>query len=190
MLPLDDARWSRLDPKSYAPSYPARLRELAGAIAAGRYARDSLGDLITMCDQWSTYDSTLAVVPHLVDICHQQPPDAFARIDLLAWIGWCVACVHLNRQGGPEQMKEWYSASIWVARDLIAESLPFTHDSDNGESQVRELLAAFAACHGKPALAFILYELEAGGFKCDHCHSFILLMESSMNPLWERNDGG
>jgi hypothetical protein len=189
MLPLDDSHWSKLNPAVYAPSYPALLSELAATIAAGKYARDSLGDLVTMCDQWSTFDSTLAAVPHLVQICRNQPPDAAARIDLLAWIGWCVACIHLNRQDGAEHLKQWYKEAVPVARDLIAESLPFAHDSEEQESQVRELLAAFAACHGKPALAFILYELEAGGFKCDHCHSFILPMESSMNPMWDPRKG-
>jgi hypothetical protein len=189
MLPLDDTLWSRLKPAAYAPSYPALLRELTATVAAGNYTRESLGELFTMCDQWSTYDSTLAAVPHLVEVCRQQPPDAFARLDLLAWVGWCAACICLNRQDGPKQLKQWYIQSVSVARDLIAESLPFAHDSEGEQSQVRELLAAFAACHGKPALAFILYELEAGGFKCDHCHSFILLMESSMNPLWEPKNG-
>jgi hypothetical protein len=189
MLTLDDTLWSQLNPGAYAPSYPALLRELAATIAAGDYARESLGDLVTMCDQWSTYDATLAAVPHLIEICRQQPPDAFARIDLLGWIGWCAACICLNRQDGPKQLKQWYRESVPVARDLIAESLPFTEDSQEEESQVRELLAAFAACHGKPALAFILYELKAGGFKCDHCHSFILPMESSMNPMWDPKNG-
>ena len=136
-----------------------------------------------MCDDWSTYDGTLAAVPHLVEICRQQPPGSPARIDLLAWIGWCAACSRLNHQDGPAPLKVWYDASLLLARDLIAESLPFTR-----EVEVRGLLAAFAACHEHPALAFILYELEAGGFRCDHCRSFILPMESSMNPFWvERN---
>ena len=136
-----------------------------------------------MCDSWSTYDSTLAAVPHLVDICRNEPPASAARIDLLGWIGWCVACVHLNRQAGPERLRQWYDDAVPVARDLIAQSLPFTSGDDGQRDAVRELLAAFAACHGRPALAFILYELEAGGFRCDHCHSFIRPMDSSMNPL-------
>jgi hypothetical protein len=135
MLPLDDTLWSKLNPGSYAASYPALLRELAATIAAGDYARDSLGDLVTMCHQWSTYDSTLAAVPHLVEICRQQPPDAFARIDLLAWIGWCAACICLNRQDGPRQLKQWYGESVSVARDLIAKSLPFAQDSEEAKSQ-------------------------------------------------------
>jgi hypothetical protein len=142
-----------------------------------------------MCHQWTTYDSTLAVIPHLVDSCRHQAPDAYARIELLSWIGWCVACVHLNHQDGPEALKQWYGESVAVARDLIAESLPFTHEFENEGKQVRELLAAFAACHGTPPLAFILYELEAGGFRCDHCRSFIEPLKSSMNPLWKATLG-
>jgi len=189
MLSLDDTLWSNLNPKTFAPRYPALLRELTETIAAGKYSLDSLGDLCTMCWDWSTFDSTFASVPHLVHICRKQPPEATARIDLLAWVGWCVACIHLNRQDGPVQLKQWYNDSVPVARDLIAESLPFTHASAGEQRNVRELLAAFAACHGNPALAFILYELEAGGFKCDHCKSFILPMKSSMNPMWEPNEG-
>lgn len=184
MLLLDDTLWSNLNPKPYAPSYPAQLRQLSETIAAGEYSPSSLGDLCTMCWDWNTFDSTFAAVPHLIDICRKLPPETTARIDLLAWVGWCVACIHLNRQDGPEQLKQWYKESVPVARDLIAESLPFTQDPAGEQDNVRELLAAFAACHGHPALAFILYELEAGGFKCDHCKSFILPMESSMNPMW------
>jgi hypothetical protein len=190
MLPLDDKLWSNLNHKSWGPLYPEVLRHLNDTIAADRYSRDCLVELETMCHQWSTYELTLAAVPHLVDICRKLPSESTARIDLLAWAGWCVACIHLNRQDGSEQLKKWFNESITVARDLIAQSLPFTHDSDGEPSNVRQLLAAFAACHGNAALAFMLYELEAGGFKCDHCKSFILPMESSMNPFWvERNKG-
>jgi len=188
MLPLDDNLWSNLSPWALEPSYPTLLRELAHTIAAGQYSRECLVPLSTLCHQWSTYESTLAAVPHLVSICSDVAPENPARIDLLAWMGWCVACVHLNRQDGPEQLRQWYNDSVPVARDLIAESLPFTHDSAGEQRSVRELLAAFAACHGNPALAFILYELEAGGFQCDHCHSFILPMKSSMNPIWRANE--
>ncbi|MCI0536552.1 MAG: hypothetical protein L0Z50_15135 [Verrucomicrobiales bacterium] len=190
MLPLDDKLWSDLNHKGGGPLYPAVLRHLNATIAAGKYSRDCLVDLETMCHQWSTYELTLAAVPHLVDSCRKLPPESTARIELLAWVGWCVACIHLNRQDGSEQLKQWYNDSIPVARDLIAESLPFTRESDGEPSNVRALLAAFAACHGSPALAFILYELDAGGWKCDHCKSFILPMESSMNPFWvERSNG-
>jgi hypothetical protein len=189
MLPLDETVWRHLNPIEHARLYPARLDELAQAVAAGTYSRSCLSELATMCHQWSTYDSTLAAVPHLVDICRKQPPASTARIDLLAWVGWCVACIHLNRQDGPGQLRRWYDNSVPVARDLIAESLPFT-PADGGERDAaRELLAAFAACHGRPALAFILYELEAGGYRCDHCHSPIRPMQSSMNPLWGPSDG-
>lgn len=190
MLPLDDALWNDLSPKTYAPRYPALLRELGETIKSGKYNRSSLDELWTMCCDWSTFDSTFAAVPHLVDICRKQPPAHIARIQLLAWVGWCVACIHLNRQDGPEQLKQWYNESVPVARDLIAESLPFTRDPVGEQGNLRTLLAAFAACHGNPALALILYELEAGGFRCDHCHAFIAPMKSSMNPMWlERNKG-
>ena len=185
MLPLDDTLWSSLNHKSWGPLYPGVLRQLSETIAAGDYSRDCLVDLETMCHQWSTYELTLAAVPHLVDICRKLPPEGAARIELLAWVvGWCVACIHLNRQDGREQLKQWYNESVPVARDLIAESLPFARDLVGEQTNLRNLLAAFAACHGNPALAFILYELEAGGFKCDHCHSFVVPMRSSMNPFW------
>ena len=184
MLPLDETVWSNLNPREHARLYPARLRELAETVATARYTRNCLGELATMCHQWSTYDSTLAAVPHLVDICRKQPPASAARIDLLAWVGWCVACIHLNRQDGPGQLRSWYDESVPVARYLIAESLPATREADGERDSVRELLGAFAACHGRPALAFILYELEAGGFRCDHCHAPLRPMQSSMNPLY------
>jgi len=184
MLHLDDKLWSTLNHQAWGPSYPGVLRQLSERIAAGSYTRECLADLETMCHQWSTYELTLAAVPHLVDICRKQPPQLAARIELLAWVGWCVACVQLNRQDGPAELKQWYDDSIPLARDLIAESLPFSQSSAGQPCNVRELLAAFAACHGNPALAFILFELQAGGFKCDRCQAFILPMESSLNPFW------
>src|SRR5687768_15529007 len=105
MLPLDDTLWSSLNPRNWAPTYPALLRALAQKIAEGSFSRGSLGDLCTMCHQWSTYDSTLAVVPHLIDICRSQRPQSNARIGLLTWVGWCVACTKLNRRDGGEQLQ-------------------------------------------------------------------------------------
>ncbi len=195
MLTLHDPLWKDLSPKTIDGSYPGAstypdvLRRLTVAIPAGEYSRDYLIELSTMCHQWSTYDSTLAAVPHLIRICQDQPPDEIARIELLGWIGWCVACIHLNRQGGPDQLKLWYDEAVPVARNLIAESLPFAKDPIGEQRNVRGLLAAFAACNGNHGLAFILYELEAGGFKCDHCHQFIQPMQSSMNPLWHPRAG-
>jgi len=194
MLPLDDPLWSELDPKSTdrpywrASKYPDLLRRLADAIPAGEYNRDYLVELSTMCHQWSTYDSTLAVVPHLIHICHNQPSDNIARIELLSWVGWCVACIHLNRQSGPDRLKLWYDDAVPVARNLIAESLPFVKDSIGEQRNTCDLLGAFAACNGNHGLAFILYELESGGFKCDHCNQFIEPMRSSMNPFWHAED--
>jgi hypothetical protein len=156
---------------------------------AGEYDRELLIELEPMCHQWSTFNSTLAAVPHLIRICEGQLPHERARIELLSWVGWCVACIYLNGQGGSEQLKRWYDEALPVARTLIAESLPFANDPKGEQRRVRELLAAFAACNGNHGLAFILFELEAGGFKCDHCQSFIQPMESSMNPLWlEKRD--
>jgi hypothetical protein len=195
MLPLGDPLWNELSPDSLdgaypgAATFPALLQKLAAAIHAGEYTRDLLVELDPMCHQWSTYDSTLAAVPHLIRICGNRPPDELARIDLLSWVGWCVACVHLNRQHGPEKLKHWYNDAVPVARTLIAQSLPFAKDPIGEHRNVRELLAAFAACNGNYGLAFILYELEAGGFKCDHCNQFIQPMESSMNPLWLEGKG-
>jgi len=190
MLPLDDPLWNDLSPKTIdgthpaASAFPALLQRLAAAIPAGEYNRDFLVELEPMCHQWGTRDSTLAVVPHLIRICQGRPPQERARIELLSWVGWCAACVRLNRQDGPENLKAWYNDAVPVARMLIAESLPFASDPIGEQRQVRELLAAFAACNGNHGLAFILFELQAGGFKCDHCRSFIRPMESSMNPLW------
>lgn len=189
MLSLNDALWSSLSPGPHAASFPAELRRLREVVAAGKYTRRAIGDLCLICNQWSTYDSTLAVAPHLVQICREEPPQSTARIDLLSWIGWCVACVHLNGTDGPAPLKRWYDDAIPFTRDLIAASLPFVQEVEHGPGGLRELLGAFAACHGNLALAFILYELEAGGFRCDHCKSFILPLQSSMNPLWIENRG-
>lgn len=189
MLSLDDDLWISLSPRPHAESFPAELRRLRAAISAGEYTRQSVGDLCLICNQWSTYDSTLAVVPHLVQICREEPPESTARIDLLSWVGWCAACVHLNGTAGPAPLKRWYDDAIPAARDLVAASLPFVQDAEHGPGGLRGLLGAFSACHGNPAIAFILYELEAGGFRCDHCKSFILPLQSSMNPLWVEKRG-
>lgn len=184
MLPLNDSRWNDLRPKSFAPSFPKLLHQLALDIAAGQYRSSSLGQLATMCDQWSTFDSTLAAVPHLVEICRNQEPSSAARMDLLSWIGWCASCCYLNQQDGADDLKDWFNESIAIARRLVSESIPHTESSSRDHSKVRNLLAAFAACNKNYGLAFLLYELDSGGFRCDHCRQFIRPMESSMNPLW------
>jgi hypothetical protein len=99
-------------------------------------------------------------------------------------IGWCVACLRLNRTEASGDLIRWFEESVPIARDLIAESLPFVTDSSGSQDNLRNLLAAFAACHGNAPLGLLLFELDAGGFRCDNCREFIQPMESSMNAFW------
>jgi hypothetical protein len=99
-------------------------------------------------------------------------------------VGWCVACLRLNRTEASGDLIRWFEESVPVARDLIAESLPFVTDSSGSQDNLRNLLAAFATCHGNAPLGLFLFELNAGGFRCDNCKEFIQPMESSMNPFW------
>jgi hypothetical protein len=105
---------------------------------------------------------------------------------ILAWIGWCVACLRLNRTKAPDQLIDWFEESVPTARDLIAETLPYVDVAEKAYRlrTLRDLLAAFATCHGNPALGFVLFELEAGGAQCWHCSNFFQPMESTLNPFW------
>ena len=94
---------------------------------------------------WSTYDSTYAALPHVVQLCRDLPAHDPNRMQLLCFIGWCVVCLRLNETEAAQELTRWFEESVPVARDLIAASLPFAQDS---QDRLRNLLAAFAACHG------------------------------------------
>jgi hypothetical protein len=194
MLPLDDPSWAQL---SYAygsaSTLPKVILHLQDCIDSGAEPNDDLMDTLwDTCHQWTTYDSTYATLPHLVRICARSRPEDTSRIMILTWIGWCVACLRLNQTEAPDQLVDWFEESVPVARDLIAQSLPYVDVRETAYElrTLRGLLAAFATCHGNASLGFVLYELEAGGTKCGHCGNFFQPMKSSLNPFWlEQQDG-
>ena len=193
MLPLDDPSWGQMTyARGSASNLPGMIQCLQDCIDAGTELDGDLMDhLSDTCHQWSTYDSTYATLPYLVRICARALPGNIARIEVLAWIGWCVACLRLNRTEAPNQLVDWFEESVPTARDLIAQSLPHV-DVDEKVHQLRtlqSLLAAFAACHGNPSLGFVMYELESGGTKCGHCGNFFQPMKSSLNPFYDETNG-
>jgi hypothetical protein len=193
MLPLNDRSWLQLQyAGGSASALPGVLRRLEESVETGTVDDELMVELSETCHQWSTYDATYAVVPHLVRICAAARPDNVRRIELLSWIGWCVACLRLNRTEAPAALIGWFEESVPRARDLIAESLPYVDVRESGRElrTLRSLLAAFATCHGNPALGFVLSELEAGGTKCAQCGAFFEPMKSSLNPLWDSTNDG
>ena len=178
MLPLDDPFWSDLG-HAYGSGtdIPDWIRDLE---------ESGFGDefpISAICHQLTTYDGTYAAIPHLVRVCAADSPESLSRIRILNFVGWCVACLRLNRTVAPNTLVSWFKASVPRARDLIAESLPFVTDSPGSQANLQGLLAAFASCHGEPDLGFVLYDLEGGGNICPNCDAFIKPMES-FNPFW------
>jgi hypothetical protein len=80
--------------------------------------------------------------------------------------------------GSGDEIPGW----IRTLRERIA------NDEGDAEATLRDLLASFAACQGDPALAFVLYELEAGGVKCEHCNNFFQPLRSGFNPFWKNTE--
>jgi hypothetical protein len=190
MLPLDDATWNELH-HAYGSGadIPGWIRNVESRLEGNQPIDDLLDGIWNLCHQWSTYDGTYAAIPHFIRLCANTSPRNSVRIQLLWMIGWWVACLRLNRTDAAAQLIGWFEESVPIARDLIAESLPFVTDSPSSQGNLRNLLAAFATCHGNAALGFVLFELDAGGFKCDNCKSFIQPMESSLNPFWLEGKG-
>ncbi|MEZ6134956.1 MAG: hypothetical protein R3C53_08615 [Pirellulaceae bacterium] len=187
MLPLDDPGWSQLRHAYGSGSdIPAWIQEVESRLQNKRASDENLlleiGD--NLCHQWGTYDGTYAAIPHLVQLCTKAPSHDEIRIRLLEMIGWCVACLRLNRTEARGDLIRWFEESVLIARDLIAESLPFVSDSLESQAKLRNLLAAFATCHGNAPLGLLLFELDEGGFRCDNCQAFIRPMQSSMNAFW------
>lgn len=186
MLPLDDPAWSRL---SHAYGSGSDIPVWIQKVESRLENRQPIDDLLIemgdhLCHQWSTYDGTYAAIPHLVRICANTAPDNDVRLRLLEIIGWSTACLRLNRTDATDALIQWFEDSVPIARDLIAESLPSVSDSRGSQDNLRNLLAAFATCHGNAPLGLLLFELDAGGFRCDNCREFIQPMQSSMNPFW------
>ena len=191
MLLLDDPRWERLrHGHGSGADIPGWIQGIEKRLEQNQPIDDDLAvEISSLCHQWSTYDGTYAAIPHVVRLCAAAPAHSDARQWLLYHVGWCVACLRLNRTEADADLIGWFEESVPTARDLIAESLPFAADPPGSQDNLRNLLAALAACHGNAPLAFVLFELDAGGFRCDHCQEFILPMESSLNPFWVEGKG-
>jgi hypothetical protein len=191
MLPLEDPAWNQLSHAYGSGSdIPGWIRNVESRLKENQPIDDELWNSIwSLCHQWGTYDGTYAAIPHFVRMCAASPPDNSTRIQLLWIVGWCVACLRLNRTEAAADLIPWFEESIPIARDLIAESLPFVTDTPGSQDNLRNLIAAFATCHGNAPLGFVLFELDAGGFRCDNCREFIQPMESSLNPFWVERKG-
>ena len=151
---------------------------------------DDIADAISaICHDWSTYDSTYAAIPHLVEICGTMSLDSPTRVQLLVFVGWCVACLRLNKTTAPKDIIDFFEGSLPIASRLTAETLAAMTEFGNGDPRLRGLLASLAATHGDCPLAFVLYELDSGGYRCDHCNEFVRPLRSSMNPFWSEETG-
>tara|TARA_R110002049_G_scaffold277666_2_gene456234 strand:+ start:769 stop:1095 length:327 start_codon:yes stop_codon:yes gene_type:complete len=106
--------------------------------------------------------------------------------------GWFTACLRLNQTPGDSDLIQWHTECLPQAALLASESLPYTAASRDAPPilQTRSLCAAFAAFHDDYSLAFILYELDAGGTKCPACNAFFDPYRSSLNPFYNPSDGG
>lgn len=185
MLAIASSRWADLRTgNGNASDFPGVLTTLR--VADDETAIECAFRLCDVCHDWSTYDATYAVTPHLVHQCVERKPDDETRIRLLSMTGWFTACLRLNQTPADSDLIEWHAEALPTAALLASESLPFTVASRDAPPvvQTRTMCAAFAAFHGDYPLSFILYELDAGGTKCPTCNSFFSPYRSSLNPFF------
>lgn len=186
MLELSSPSWADLRSERGDASWFPGLMESAHAPATDEQIEAFVVDLSQLCHDWSTYDATYAATPHLVLICQTLPEDSPLRLRILSMLGWFSACLHLNDTKAPADLIDSHYQMLPDALELAAASIPYSHPGRDCAEIIstRSLLGACAAFRGDFPLAFMLYELDAGGIKCLECNSFFDPFKSTMNPYF------
>lgn len=176
MLDLDDPLWATFHHAGGdASTFPDVLRDLKEKANRG----DELGEdfsesLWDICHQWTTYDSTVAAIPHLIAITSEVSPNEPIRIQLLQLIGCASAGIQRDKTSAPAEVHEYFQTALSLLGPLATESVPFVHERD----QLCCILAVIAVAQGDNELAGVLFELPYGSIQCPNCDHFCSPIES------------
>lgn len=176
MLDLDDPLWATFrHAGGDAANYPDVLRELKQTIDRGDELDEELSEsLWDICHQWTTYDSTVAAIPHLIAIASDLSPDHPIRIQLLQLIGCASAGIQRDKTNAPPEIHKEFQASLSQLGPLATASVAHVQERD----QLCCLLAVIAVALGDYELAGALFELPHSSIQCENCHHFTSPIEA------------
>lgn len=192
MLELTSNRWKTLRTGSGPATWVPPLLDSAPSIETDEQVDDFIMRLSELCHQWTTYDATYAATPHLLRICSSLPAHSPFRLRILSMMGWFAACLNLNDTRAPSDFVAAHEESLPAADRLTAESLQHSIPGREGipATQLREVMAAYAAFREDYPLSFILYDLDTQSTQCASCGTFLDLFNSSLNPYFVENKDG
>ena len=183
MLDLDDPLWRNLGhAHGTAASYPSLLRQLlADAQNDADLDDDLMESICDICHQYSTYDSTIAAVPHLIFIASEASIESSIRKFLVSLLSVAIAGIILDKTSATRELVAHFDASLKRANLLALESL--------ASATAREdRCAAFAllnAASADPEFAGALTGFLRNSLQCSSCYQFLRPI-NLLNPF----DGG
>ena len=169
MIELDSEQWKELE-HAYgdASDIPALLKELETSLYPEDYRSEPWFTLwSSLCHQYSIYNASYAVVPHLIQIAQNKEKRLQLRfIDL-------IGSIHCFRTAKgqppiPNEMKESYESAIKQSLELCYELVeePFELEDTKG------LLGSIAILKGYNELGAMIYELQKE-VECQECGAVI-----------------
>ena len=122
MLELDNKEWEQLS-HAYgkAGNIPSLLRKLDTYPAADNYEAEPYFSLWSaLCHQGDTYTASFAAIPHVLEVCKQDPARAHWSLPQLA------VCIEISRQFGqgpniPSNLSKAYFEAIAILPEVTLE---------------------------------------------------------------------
>jgi hypothetical protein len=186
MLPLDSVLWNELRVSNgNASQIPALIAQIASTpesqLASHEEIQLEIFDLL--CHQWSTYESTIATVPHLVVLVDGLEKKSPLRRSYLSMISWFTACIRLNETSARQDLMDSFEAHLKVAQRQILESIPGApKGAPNRAGSLENMLACYGIVSEATIFGITIWRLSEA-IRCETCGNSISALESSMNPF-------
>lgn len=189
MLSLESSLWSQLTISNGSASQIPELIANAGLVPSSNVVSHEdiqveLFDLL--CHQWSTYESTIAAVPHLIHLVSKMESSSLVRRRYISMISWFTGCIRLNKTSATDALMESFESSLQILRVQIVESLPSAPSGAPGSSGTLEnMLACYGIASGLTEFGMSVWRL-CESTACPSCGASFSFFTSSINPFWKR----
>lgn len=156
MISVDEPVWATFHHAGgSAWRYPNVLGKIAALIGSNGVPNDQLlEDMWDICHQFSTYDATLAAVPHLVELCTSASPDQPIRKMLLDLIACSIECIRTDRTSATPEIENGFSLSLAQFPGLVHATMPYAKD----RTELCRLCGAFAISIGDDSLGMLMLD--------------------------------
>ncbi|TWT72657.1 hypothetical protein [Crateriforma conspicua] len=181
MLALDDSRWQSLrHAGGSAERFPQLLHRVQQVVDNDQedLSDRELESLWDICHQWTTYDATVAAIPHLLMLAVAASPNRPIRKRLIQLISASITGIKSDGTTASSEIQRHFEHSLAHARSLAIDSIPFTETRD----ELCCLFAIIAATGDDTELAGAMLELDQNSLQCQHCFNFIQPV-GGLNPF-------